>query len=604
MASIENSEHGLPKHSGTADLIVKGAIALITAAFFVAAYLQFQMSFWLALLGALSVYVMLVLAHVLRRRSEREKDLVYEVSRLEGEVARLKVTPPATAPTPAARTGAGARAAKLAAPPPVAPSPSLPAGMKATVPPAPPAAPPPATHKTLRPGRPAAEKGVSERAPRLMSHRPGAPAGAPTRPEPSLSVAPLSVPPQPSAAPASERMLRAEPPQADIPPMPTLPDWSAPAAAAAPAGDRKMHDYWPSASKPSVPEGPRVELPPLANERETDLDAVHGMIKRLANEVSVGGEPTLDGLPSIRPETALRASLDALQTTASAMRATSQKKGAGPSAPSAPRGAGPTPPPIMPSHARLAALAEAVSAGRIDVALSPIVGLADHQTHYYEVVARPLDERGMVLPAGTRDPQLALAGLLPLLDRARLRQAAHVAGSLAEEGRETCLFAAASSVSLANDGFLDELADAYRGREALANELVLTFAQADVRTFGGPEWSGLTDMRDLGFRFGVEDVSDFDYEFTALCAAGFAFVKMDAATLLAGLPSPSGPMAAEEVCRNLNELGLTLVVGNVNDEETRDRVLAAGVPLGQGVLFGAPAAGPGDAFAAAGDAAA
>ena len=124
-------------------------------------------------------------------------------------------------------------------------------------------------------------------------------------------------------------------------------------------------------------------------------------------------------------------------------------------------------------------------------------------------------------------------------------------------------------MSLANDSFLDELADAYRDREALAAELVLTFAQADVRTFGGSEWSALTDMRDLGFRFGVEDVTDFDYEFTALCAAGFAFVKLDAATLTRRPGRAQRHDAgADEVCRNLSELGLTLIVGGVDDETT------------------------------------
>lgn len=362
-----------------------------------------------------------------------------------------------------------------------------------------------------------------------------------------------------------------------------------------------MHDYWPSSSKPTLPEGPRMEPPALQTERETDLDAVHGMIKRLADEVNVSAEPTLDGLPPQRQESVLRASLNALQTTAQAMR--SSKKDPLPPV-STGRGPGPMPPPIMPSHARLAALAEAVSSGRIDVTLSPIVGLADHQVHYYEVVACPRDERGALLSTTTRDPQLAIAGLLPLLDSARLRQAAQVAHALAEEGRETQLFAPATAVSLANDGFLDELADAYRDREALAGELVLTFAQADVRTFGGSEWSALTDMRDLGFRFGVEEVSDFDYEFTALCAAGFAFVKLDAATLIGGLAAPGGSMAADEVCRSLSELGLTVVVTNVNDEATRDRVLAAGVPLGQGGLFGAPVSVGANAFAAADDAAA
>jgi EAL domain-containing protein (putative c-di-GMP-specific phosphodiesterase class I) len=596
MASIENSEHGMPKQSGTADLIVKGAIALVTVAFFIGAYLQFQVSFWLALIAALSVYIMLLMVHALTRRSERESELVYEVNRLEDEVARLQVAP--TTPAIGTRNDrapafAPPSPARLRAPPPppaqpeFARAPAAPAAPATnTAPPMPPmaAAPP----RIFRSAPPAA---ATEREPRLTGIRPGAlapdPRSASHRPDPVLSV--------PTAPFAAEEQQRG----------PTLPDWSvAPGAPAASVDPR--HDYWPARqSKPSLPEGPRVELPPmppLAAERETDLDAVHGMIKRLADEVNVGAEPTLDGMPPPQ-ESALRASLNALQTTANVMRAT-KKKGGLPPVSTAPRAGAPMPPPIMPSHTRLASLAEAVAAGRIDVALSPIVGLADHQVHYYEVVACPRDERGTLLSATTRDPQLALAGLLPLLDSARLRQAARVARTLADEGRQTCLFAAATAVSLANDSFLDELADAYRAREALASELVLTFAQADVRTFGGSEWSALTDMRDLGFRFGVEDVTDFDYEFTALCAAGFAFVKLDAATLTGGLAAPNGPMGADEVCRNLSELGLTLIVGGVDDDTLRSQVLAAGVPLGQGALYGAPVALSGQEFAMADHAAA
>jgi EAL domain-containing protein (putative c-di-GMP-specific phosphodiesterase class I) len=578
MASIDNSEHGMPKQSGVANLIVKGATALVTVAFFIGAYLQFQATFWMALIASLSVYIVLLLVHALMRRTERESDLVYEVNRLEDEVARLKVVPSAPFGTRNDRAPAFAPPAAVRTPPPPPP---------ASKPPMPP----------LAAGAPAMPP-LAAKPPRIFRNaptadltllRPGSAATEPTRPDPVLST---------SSAP----MFGGD----AVPPGPSLPDWSA-APGAPLAGANQMHDYWPARqAKPSLPEGPRVELPPLpavAADRETDLDAVHGMIKRLADEVNIADEPSLDGLPPVRQESVLRASLNALQTTANAMR-TSKKKDGLPVNPAAPRAGAPMPPPIMPSHTRLASLAEAVAAGRIDAALSPIVGLADHQVHYYEVIARPRDERGTVLSVTTRDPQLALAGLLPLLDSARLRQAARVARSFADAGRETCLFAAATAISLANDSFLDELADSYRDREALAGELVMTFAQADVRTFGGSEWSALTDMRDLGFRFGVEDVTDFDYEFTALCAAGFAFVKLDAATLLAGLAAPNGTMSGEDVCRNLGELGLTLIVDNIGDEAVRAQMLAAGVPLGQGPLYGAPMPVPGDDFAAASHAAA
>jgi len=615
MTSIDNTESAVPRHSGMADLIVKGAIVLITAAFFVGAYLQLQMSFWAALIGAGSVYTILLMVHALKRRSERESLLTYEVNRLEDEIARIKVAPATEAPAVASRLPKMGRPSGGLGMPPAAPAAkdSRPEPRTMAAPPTPPPvmepplsapAAPAAAAKAPRIFRAASEV-TPTREPRISAHRPGMersgleadaaePSLAAPRSEPSLSV------PQPDEAAEPKLNLRAEAPHPDMP-IPTLPDWSAPGAMPSPAGERKQHDYWPSSSKPTLPEAPRAEPPSLQFERETDLDAVHGMIKRLADEVNIA-EPTLDGLPPQRQESVLRASLNALQTTANVMRTTKKKDGLPPASPVRP--GAPTPPPIMPSHARLAALAEAVASGRVDVSLSPIVGLADHQLHYYEVVVSPRDERGTVLTTTARDPQLAIAGLLPLLDGARLRQTAEVARNFAEEGRETSLFAPATAVSLANDSYLDELADAYRDREELANELVLTFAQADVRTFGGSEWSALTDMRDLGFRFGVEDVTDFDYEFTALCAAGFAFVKVEAATLLAGLATPNGGMGAEEVCRNLSELGLTLIVTNIDDEATRDKVLAIGVPLGQGALFGGSTTVAGNAFAAADDAAA
>ncbi len=85
------------------------------------------------------------------------------------------------------------------------------------------------------------------------------------------------------------------------------------------------------------------------------------MIKRLADELSIGGDASIEaGRPS--QETAMRASVDALHTTADTMRAAA-KKGApmaasGPDAPSYAATA---------RHTRPSAVAAAVAAGRMDV---------------------------------------------------------------------------------------------------------------------------------------------------------------------------------------------------------------------------------------------
>ncbi len=425
MASIGDSRTGMRNQSSIADLIVKGAIALVTAAFFIGAYLQFQVTFWLALIAALSVYITLLMLHALMRRSERVDALVSEVGRLEGEVARLQgqdayAPPPARGPQD--RAAAATKPALL-----------KPASLKASPltplrkPPAPPPAGPPQAGGRFEPKLPA---------PPPRGHQPPArsPTGGPPPPKMPPQGAPYASPPAGNAGPQLEQ-------------------WTAKAAGAEP-----MHDYWSfRPAKQAPPEGSkprRGEAPPAGGEREADLEAVQGMIKRLADELSIGGDAATEaGRPS--QETAIRASVDALHSTADTMRAAATK--------AAPlRSRGPLPPPIAPGHTRLSAVAAAVAAGRVDVMLDPIVGLADHQVHYYEMILCPLDERGTILPLAAHDPQLARTGVNPLVDTARLTRGDQVLRSLAGSGQKTCVFASISAESLATDRFLDELANAYR----------------------------------------------------------------------------------------------------------------------------------------------
>jgi len=545
MASIDDSGTGMRNQGGIADLIVKGAIALVTVAFFIGAYLQFQVTFWLALIAALSVYITLLMLHALMRRSERVEALASEVTRLEGELSRML---PDEEEAAAAAAGWHSSPLTLRTPAPA------PAPVKAAA-----LAPKPQSRFTARAGAPAT---------------PPFPAAA-AAPAPTLSVPPAPVASQPELSP--------------------WPDASG-------ASDN-MQDYWAfRPAKPTLPEtskARRKEAPPATAEREADLDAVQSMIKRLSDEVNLGADAAGErSAPS--PETIARVSVDALNTTASTMRAAAAPKAPPASSPTAARGAPPSmPPPIAPAHARMSSLASALAAGRMDTLVEPIMGLGDHHVHYYEASVCPRDERSMPLPAPAHDRQLVRTGLAPLLDGARLQRAAQVCRSFAQQRQKYCVLAAASGEALATDVFLDALAAAYREREALAGELVLTFAQADVKSFSGTEWSNLTDMRDLGFRFGLDETTDLDYEFTALRAAGFALVRIDAATFLQGLPAAAAVMPPAEVCRSLAEVGLITIVTGIDSELTRANVVASGVSLGQGSLFGPPQTIAGDALGTA-----
>jgi sensor c-di-GMP phosphodiesterase-like protein len=47
-------------------------------------------------------------------------------------------------------------------------------------------------------------------------------------------------------------------------------------------------------------------------------------------------------------------------------------------------------------------------------------------------------------------------------------------------------------------------------------------------------------------------------------------------------------MTAPDVCRSLAEVGLITIVGGIDSEPTRAKLVASGVSLGQGPLFGPP----------------
>lgn len=242
----------------------------------------------------------------------------------------------------------------------------------------------------------------------------------------------------------------------------------------------------------------------------------------------------------------------------------------------------------MGAHSRLAACAEAITAGRLDVLLEPILGLADQRARHYEVSVRLRDRNGHVLEPPDKMPEINGSGLLPLLDCARVQKSAQIAGRLADRGKPGSVFSGFSGESLSHDRFLSEFIDAYATREALSSQLVLSFPQIDVRIFSPRDWETIEEMRGLGFRFALHSVTDLDLDFEALKAAGFDFVKLDASVFLEGMPASGGVIPSADICRHLARLGMTLVVGGIEDDAQLARIFGFGVIYGQGQLFGGP----------------
>ncbi len=444
--------------------------------------------------------------------------------------------------------------------------------------------------------------------------RPSAPAGGEPQAGPSL----------PGAARTSE------PPRAMPPPLP-------PQQAAAPAAPNDDQDFWSyrptppprgtaplppfvtgrisgRPTEPTLPDpaaAPRTE-PAAKQPRESDVEAIQDAIKRLIEDVNASERPELPmpaqeashqagpAVPPKSPQAAVDQSIEALRMTAGTMRSA---LGEAAPQPGAARGAAPQPPPLppfvrpqQPQHAKARPaspsdtlarqMADAISAGRIDVALEPILGLEDQQTRHYEVSVRLRDASGHPIALDSDGPDLRGTGLLPLFDGVRITRTAAVARRLEERGKGGSVFSAFSGESVADEHFLGEMAETLHQRGSLATQLVLTFTQSDVRGFSTPEWDSLADMRALGFRFAVSHLTDLEMDFEALAEQGFAFVKLDAEVFLSGMPAPTGQLPSSDVCRHLASHGLALVVDGIESDEQLARVFGFGVLLGQGQLFG------------------
>jgi cyclic-di-GMP phosphodiesterase, flagellum assembly factor TipF len=230
-------------------------------------------------------------------------------------------------------------------------------------------------------------------------------------------------------------------------------------------------------------------------------------------------------------------------------------------------------------------VAEAVASGRMDVLLEPIQGLADKRPRHFEVSARFRDCDGVVLAQADVAAIARATGLSGTIDALKLPRVARVARRVqARGGAPSDVLADFAGVSLTDHEVMEAVASAFA--DGVPTPVVLAFSQADARAFARVHWTALAALGDMGLRFALTEVMDLDMDFELLRARGFVFVKLDAGVFLGGLPMGSSVVPAQDLARHLSGLGLSLIVGRIDDQQQLDQVLGLGAVLGQGGLFG------------------
>ena len=237
---------------------------------------------------------------------------------------------------------------------------------------------------------------------------------------------------------------------------------------------------------------------------------------------------------------------------------------------------------------------EAVEAERVELFLQSTVTLPERKLRYFEALTRVRTaDEDLVLP-GEYVPVAKRAGMMPLIDNALLVKSVHTLQQVPEESEVQGLFCNISLHSLLDPDYFPELVEFMEENNSLSDSLIFEVSQPEMAGLTEAEFSCLDTLGALGYGFCLDNVADLDADFASLSDRYFRYVKISAATFL-DVPA----RIAADLKRQLDGLGMQLIIEEVEDEGDVAELLDHGIDLAQGTLFDTPKPAD-DALASAG----
>lgn len=238
---------------------------------------------------------------------------------------------------------------------------------------------------------------------------------------------------------------------------------------------------------------------------------------------------------------------------------------------------------------RAAIISMALSAGKVEVHLQPIVQLPQRRTRGYEALVRlRLDEATLLLPEdflGVVEER----GFGPTLDALVLTRALAIARHLgAKEGGlfVSCNFSAATWGASKALATLSRILDKYREH---AGHLVIEMPQRVFRLLDPTSLGLLGAMSATGVRFALDEVTDLRLDPVALFDRGIRFAKVPAALLQAEMSGEASlDIAAGDLAAMLARGSIVLVADGITDNPTVADMIELGVSFAQGLVFSPP----------------
>ena len=240
----------------------------------------------------------------------------------------------------------------------------------------------------------------------------------------------------------------------------------------------------------------------------------------------------------------------------------------------------------------------ALTEGRVDLYLQPVVSLPQRRTVFYESFSRLRDETGRVMMPAEYLAVAEPGGLVTAIDNLLLFRCVQIVRRLAKQDRRVGIFCNISMASLADETFFPQFLDLLTANQDLAGALIFEIGQGPFDSRGAMEARNMGKLAELGFRFSLDKVVDLDLDLQDLSRSDVKFLKLGAQALLDGLVEIDGrlvlralpDLAAEDFAALTRRYGVEVIAEKVEEERQVVGVLELDIAYGQGHLFGEPRA--------------
>jgi cyclic-di-GMP phosphodiesterase, flagellum assembly factor TipF len=236
----------------------------------------------------------------------------------------------------------------------------------------------------------------------------------------------------------------------------------------------------------------------------------------------------------------------------------------------------------------LVAIKSAIEANRLDIHLQPMVTLPQRKIRFYEAMSRLRDDKEHVLTAGDFIGTAEVAGLMGQIDNLVLLRCVQVLRRLMVRNKDVGIFCNLSAATLGNASEFNQCRDFLDANRALAPYLILEFKQNTFRHLGPLESEHLAALKQLGYGFSIDNVTDLRIDGSDLADRGVRFMKVPANLLLDQKQLSSSDIHAADLSNLLGRFGIDLVAERIEGERSVVDLLDYDVRFGQGFLFSPP----------------